>query len=97
MHGLQPDGALVGNLKHGIWKGDTVQELKSRVTQRQPLIQILRAIKVPGHGRLSVQVGFQTFCSYAPNVGAMTTFGHPMQYIVRWFGRLVEAETGKRY
>ncbi|GFQ84287.1 hypothetical protein TNCT_693191 [Trichonephila clavata] len=36
-------------MKHGIRKGGNVQELESSVTQRHPLIQILRSTIIPGH------------------------------------------------
>ncbi|GFR04746.1 hypothetical protein TNCT_141571 [Trichonephila clavata] len=95
MYGLQANGTLFRNSKHGIWKGSTVQELKSRVTQRHPLFQILRAPIRPGHGHLSVKIGFHTFCPDAPNVGAMTPFGHPVEHMVLGFGRFEGAEKGE--
>ncbi|GFR05664.1 hypothetical protein TNCT_177721 [Trichonephila clavata] len=74
MHGLQANGTFFRHAKHGIWEGSTVQELKSRVTQRHPLFQILRAPIRPGHARLSVQIRFHAFCPNAPNIGAVTPF-----------------------
>ncbi|GFR01209.1 hypothetical protein TNCT_319451 [Trichonephila clavata] len=94
MYGLQANGTLFRNSKHGIWKGSTAQELKSRVSQRHPLFQILRVPIRPGHGRLSVKIGFHTFCPDAPNVGAMTPFGHPVEHMVLGFGRFEGAEKG---
>ncbi|GFQ99942.1 hypothetical protein TNCT_219751 [Trichonephila clavata] len=95
MHGLQANGTFFRNSKHGIWKGSTVQELQSRMTQRHPLFQILRAPIRPGHGRLSV-IGFHAFCPNAPNVGAVTPFSHLVEHKFLGFERFNGEEKGDR-
>ncbi|GFR08951.1 hypothetical protein TNCT_491931 [Trichonephila clavata] len=96
MHGLQVNGTFFRHAKHGIWKGSTVQELQIRMTQRHPLFQILRAPIRPGHGRLSVQIGFHTLCPGAPNVGAMTPFSHLVEHKVLGFERFDGEGKGER-
>ncbi|GFR31687.1 hypothetical protein TNCT_599711 [Trichonephila clavata] len=97
MHGLQANGTFFRHAKHGIWKRSTkvVQKLQSRMTQRHPLFQILRA-PIPAHGRLSVQIGFHAFCPDAPNVGAVTPFGHLVEHKVLGFERFDGEEKGER-
>ncbi|GFQ80843.1 hypothetical protein TNCT_199221 [Trichonephila clavata] len=96
MHGLQANGTFFRNSKHGIWEGSTVQKLQSRMTQRHPLFQILRAPIRPGHARLSVQIRFHAFCPNAPNVGAVTPFGHLVEHKVLGFERFDGKEKGER-
>ncbi|GFQ78210.1 hypothetical protein TNCT_278801 [Trichonephila clavata] len=66
------------------------------MTQRHPLFQILRAQIRPGHGRISVQIGFHTFCPSAPNAGAVIPFSPLVEHKVLGFERFDSAEKGER-
>ncbi|GFQ94042.1 hypothetical protein TNCT_625061 [Trichonephila clavata] len=65
------------------------------MTQRHPLFHILRAPIRPGHARLSVQIRFHAFYPNAPNVGAVTPFGHLVEHKVLGFERFDAQRKGR--